>query len=116
MHSWKRIAAGIMFLGIGIGYLGTQLKWWDFTIFFPGWWSLFLILPGLASIWEYGVYISNTSMVLLGSYFLARANHWMDVRLSFPIVMGVVCICIGLRLLCKRRVKWYEHQAWNYED
>ena len=41
----KRILWGLVFVAIGIGYLGTQLDWWDFTIFFPGWWTMLLILP-----------------------------------------------------------------------
>ena len=43
----KRILWGLVFVAIGIGYLGTQLDWWDFTIFFPGWWTMLLILPAL---------------------------------------------------------------------
>ena len=27
----KRILWGLVFVAIGIGYLGTQLDWWDFT-------------------------------------------------------------------------------------
>ena len=46
----KRILWGLVFVAIGIGYLGTQLDWWDFTIFFPGWWTMLLILPALYSI------------------------------------------------------------------
>ena len=52
----KRILWGLVFVAIGIGYLGTQLDWWDFTIFFPGWWTMLLILPALYSMLDHGLH------------------------------------------------------------
>ena len=99
----KRILWGLVFVAIGIGYLGTQLDWWDFTIFFPGWWTMLLILPALYSMLDHGLHFYNIFTVLAGCYFLADAN-------------AIICIAIGLRLLCTRRVRWYEYRSHEYND
>lgn len=112
----RRIIIGIIFLAIGIGYLGEQLNWWQFTIFFPGWWTLLLIIPALLSILEYGINFTALCMIAFGSYFLAERNGWIDYQLTFPIIMAVVCICIGIRLLFTRRIKWYGYKSNRYED
>ncbi|MEG0273770.1 LiaF transmembrane domain-containing protein [Amedibacillus sp. YH-ame10] len=112
----KQILIGLIFIGIGVGYLGDQMKWWEFTIFFPGWWTMFLIIPAIIGIIDYGFYIANMGMLLFGCYFLANANGWIDYKLSFPIFVAIGCICIGIRLLFRKRVKWYDYTADGYKD
>ncbi|MFR5523769.1 MAG: hypothetical protein ACLTJG_02270 [[Clostridium] innocuum] len=36
-----------------------------------------------------------------------------DVKLTYPVWMAIICIAIGLRLLCTRRVRWYECDHMN---
>lgn len=112
----RRIIMGVILIAIGIGYMGEQMSWWNFTLFFPGRWSLFLIIPALLSMLEYGVSFAATCMLVFGGYFLAEANSWIDFKMSFPIFMAVICICIGIRLLFTRRVKWYGYKADGYKD
>ena len=112
----RRIIIGLLFIAIGIGYLGEHMQWWSFTLFFPGWWSLFLIIPALLSILENGICFMNVCILIFGGYFLAEANDWISFAMTFPIFMAVVCICIGIRLLCKRRVTWYGYKADGYKD
>lgn len=115
-YRMSRIIWGLLFLAIGIGYLGTLLAWWDFTIFFPGWWSLFLILPALQSILSYGPRTSNLFVAAMGIYFLIDANYDLSLHLSFPLIMAIICISIGIKLLCTRRIKWYEYKSSEYKD
>ena len=112
----RRSIVGLLFIGLGIGYLGEQMNWWQFSIFFPGWWTLFLIVPGILSILEYGVNFASLCMIAFGGYFLASKNGWIDYRLTIPMMIAVGCICIGIRLLFQRRVKWYGYKSNRYED
>lgn len=102
----KRILWGLVFVAIGIGYLGTQLDWW----------TMLLILPALYSMLDHGLHFYNIFTVLAGCYFLADANAWIDVKLTYPVWMAIICIAIGLRLLCTRRVRWYEYRSHEYND
>ena len=36
---------GLLFVAVGIIFGGNELDIWDIDIFFPGWWTLFLIIP-----------------------------------------------------------------------
>mgnify|MGYP003315680921 CR=1 FL=1 len=38
---------GIVLVLIGIGYLGDQFDFWNFTIFFRGWWCVLITLFAL---------------------------------------------------------------------
>ena len=105
----KNIIWGLLLIAVGAGYLGELFELWKFTLFFPGWWSLFLILPACISQLKYGIQFMMLMVLSLGVYFLADANHWIDFRLSVPLVAAVGCICAGLHLLFARRTKWYEY-------
>lgn len=107
----KNVIMGFVLIGIGIGYLGTEMELWEFTLFFSGWWTMFLIIPSLLGMLEYGISFPNVCSLLFGGYFLAQANQWIDFTMTFPIFMAVICIGIGVRLLCTRRTTWYGYKA-----
>lgn len=109
MNKRHRILTGLLLIAVGTGYLGDIFKVWEFTIFFPGWWTLFLIVPAVYSLLDHGVYFSNIFVLLLGAYYLADANGWIPFRLTFAAIAAICCICVGVRLLFKRRVKWYDY-------
>ena len=41
---------GVILIVIGILFLGRNMEWWDFSIFFRGWWTLFLIVPSIIAL------------------------------------------------------------------
>ena len=93
MHMKSRII-GLLFLAVGIGYLGGAMDWWDFSIFFPGWWTLFLIIPAVFSFFEDGFHFGNGCVFILGVYLLCSANDWISIRLTWGML-----VAIGLILL-----------------
>lgn len=115
-HKGKQIISGLLFLGIGIGYLGRALNVWEFTIFFPGWWSLFLILVALYHMLGYGIHFADLFLACIGVYFLLEANDIVTIHLTFPFLIGVCCIWIGLKVIFARRVTWYEYKASGFEN
>lgn len=105
-----RIMLGCLLLAIGIGYLGDQLLLWDFTIFFPGWWSFFLILPSISCIVKNNLHLSSCFFLLLGLYLLADANGWIGFHLSWTIIIAMTCILSGLRILFRKKVHYYDYK------
>lgn len=105
----KRVIWGILLIAIGLGYLGQVMGYWYFTLFFPGWWTMLLILPALYTMIDHGISFWSMVVLFFGSYYLAEANGWIDFKLTIPIVASVGCICLGLRILFARRVKWYDY-------
>lgn len=45
---------GLFFIIIGVGFAGNALGIWDFNLFFPGWWTLLIIIPCFISMIQSG--------------------------------------------------------------
>lgn len=41
------LITGLLLLIIGVGFIGEATHLWNFNLFFPGWWTLFIIIPRL---------------------------------------------------------------------
>ena len=46
---------GLAFVAIGCALLGNIFFDWNFTIFFDGWWTLFIIIPCVYSMLRTGI-------------------------------------------------------------
>lgn len=94
---------GLLFLIGGICVLGQQLGFWDVSIFFPGWWTLFLILPSLFSMFENGIHFGNTAGLVIGAYLLIDANGWISFHLTWGSIAALICILLGLKMMLPER-------------
>ena len=59
-------------LGIGYGLKALDFEYFkEFTIFFDGWWTLFLIVPGIVSLFNknskktFGIFVTSLGIILL---------------------------------------------------
>ncbi|HPJ24426.1 MAG TPA: DUF5668 domain-containing protein, partial [Bacillota bacterium] len=48
----------------------------DIDVFFPGWWTLFLIVPAGVSMSRTGITAGNAVLMILGVGFLLQAQGW----------------------------------------
>lgn len=97
----QNIIYGLCFLIVGIGYLGDAGMLWDFTIFFPGWWTLALIIPSIVHIVSRGFNFGNIIVLCMGIYFLLDANQLIQFEVSFQFVAAIACILFGGWLVFK---------------
>lgn len=102
-HQYQTKIIGLLFLIGGICFLGEQLNFWDFTIFFSGWWTIFLILPALFSMLDSGVHLGNFILLVTGGYLLLYANDWINFRLTWGSIVALICILAGLRMIIGSR-------------
>lgn len=110
----KNILFGLLLVAVGIGFLGDQLDWWTFHLFFPGWWTLILILPAISGIYHYGVHMSNIVVGLVGVYYLLEANDLIYFTITWQLMVAMLCIAFGIKLLFTRRRTYYEHKSYKY--
>ena len=103
---------GLLFLSGGICFLGEQLGFWDVSIFFPGWWCVFLILPALFHMLENGIQFGNTTLFAIGVYLLLDANGWIHITLNFATIAALACILIGCKMILGSR----EHPRHRRDD
>ncbi len=106
---------GIVFILAGLGYVGSAFFNWDFTIFFDGWWTLFIIIPSFISILSNGPRAFNVGAFLVGVLFLLSE---MDPPIissdkMWEVVVSVVIIYIGLTLIIKF-VRGPKEENYNY--
>ena len=108
----NRIVFGLLFIGAGVGYVCKIAGIWpDFTIFFPGWWTLFIIVPMVLSIINDGPGIFNISLLLLGVALLLSndAYNIIEFQQFIWVALAALLIVIGIRIICApmiRRAKY----------
>lgn len=98
----NRLLWGLLFITAGIGYIGRLAGFWEnFTIFFPGWWTLFLIIPMLFSIINDRPNWFNISILLLGVGLLLSndAYNIFQFKDFIWIALAAILILIGIRII-----------------
>lgn len=94
----SNIFLGLVFLVIGIGYAGDAVNLWDFSLFFRGWWTLFIIIPCLVSIINNGINVGSFTGLIIGLMLLAA--HYVNIRINFwGLIIPVIFIAIGLKII-----------------
>ena len=89
---------GIIFIVIGVGIAGNIIYDWNFRIFFPGWWTLFIIVPCLISIIRSGLTAGASTGLLIGIMLLL--SHYMDIGIDWwKLIIPVILISIGLKIM-----------------
>ncbi|HAQ57293.1 MAG TPA: hypothetical protein DCR44_07875 [Acholeplasmatales bacterium] len=95
----SRLITAIILIVVGALLLADRLGWIDFTLFFAGWWTLFLIIPGVYSIAKNGVQVGNALLVVIGGIFLLQA--W-NLNLS-SYLLPIALVLFGVVMLARKK-------------
>ncbi|WP_195987411.1 hypothetical protein [Clostridium sp. D53t1_180928_C8] len=90
---------GLVFVAVGIIFGGNALNIWDIDVFFPGWWTLFLIIPGLVSMVRYGFNWGSGILVILGLILLFDALDIISSDIMWKLVFPLILVIIGISIL-----------------
>ena len=95
------VIVGLLLVIVGVGYVGNVLNLWDFTIFFKGWWTMFIILPCIIGLVNHGFTMSNFVGLLVGLFLLVMQQTGIQVlrNLMFPVIL----VGIGLMIIFKSK-------------
>lgn len=93
-----RMLFGVVLVLAAIALFGNCMQWWQITNF-DGWWTIFLIVPGLAAIINYGFSLWGAALVLIGGWFLASEQNWIPEQVNHNIIWIVILLLVGLRLI-----------------
>lgn len=94
----SNIIWGIIFIIIGVGIAGDVMKLWDFKLFFPGWWTMFIIIPCLLSIIRNGINVGAITGLIIGVMLLVAQYVRFDFN-YWKLVIPTILIIIGLRII-----------------
>lgn len=113
---------GLFFIFLGIGMAGRFLWGWDFTLFFDGWWTLFIIIPCVISIIETGPRIPNVFGVLIGALLFLSCQDGLGYIFTWKLVWPLILVAIGLSIIISpftggRRYKqnFYDGKCSSYD-
>ena len=99
------IVLGLLFLVIGAGYLAEVLGFIDnFTIFFDGWWTLFIIIPCFCGLFgKGGGKIGNLIGIAIGLFLLLAAQGVLRGEKLWALLVAVICVLIGVNLIFPKK-------------
>lgn len=98
----SRLFLALCVIGVGVGYIGNQvsfLPWANFTLFFPGWGALFLIVPSVYFLLRYPWSWFWTLCLGGGILIILSKLDVMPMQKALVIFLGVLLILLGLRIL-----------------
>ncbi|MCK7486397.1 MAG: DUF5668 domain-containing protein [Bacillus subtilis] len=95
----SRLITAVILIAVGALLLADRLGWLDFTLFFAGWWTLFLIIPGVYGIAKHGVQVGNAMLVVVGGIFLLQA--W-NLDLS-NYILPIALVLLGVYMIARKK-------------
>lgn len=102
---------GIAFIIAGVGFAGDAFGIWNFELFFDGWWTLFIIVPCLISLFQNGFRTSTLLFLGVGVLLLLAAQDIIDQALLGKLLVPAALILIGIRILFRNPRRWASKQA-----
>jgi hypothetical protein len=105
---------GILFIFVGLGMAGKAVGLFDFNVFFPGWWTMFIIVPSAVGLTNPNNRTSSIIGLFIGLllFFFSRGYFsWYSIsRLFIPFIL----IAIGIHIIqkgfnYKRDTEYYKH-------
>ncbi len=91
---------GVLMIVGGILLAGKVLHWFEFELFFNGWWSLFLIIPSAVNFMTGQKNRSRSlRLLIIGIMFLMAAQGFIEYRMLFPLLIAAFLILSGCRMM-----------------
>ncbi len=98
----SKLFLGLCVIAVGVGYLGNYLDflpWSSFTLFFPGWGSLFLLVPSVYFLirspfsWFWPICLLGGVLILISKLELYPFGT------AVAICLAILVILIGIRII-----------------
>lgn len=115
MKKANGLFVGLLFIVVGLLYACSALDIFDFSIFFPGWWTLFIIVPCIYALTRKNEDKTGPVIgLIIGICFLINAQDF-DFHIDFfPMAIAVLCIVIGWKLMFPNKKK--EHKQVEFTE
>ena len=106
---------GILLIVVGVLFLGRNMDWWNFSIFFDGWWTLFLIIPSLISLARREEIATSFLVFILGVLLLLASQEVIEWDTVWKIFVPIIIIVVGLSIILgNKKVRKPKSNAKEY--
>ena len=92
---------GLFFIVIGVIIAGNAFHLWEFNIFFDGWWTLFIIIPSLISIFQNGFRTSSLITLTIGVLLLLSVQDILSFEVFGKLIIPIIFVFIGINMIFK---------------
>ncbi len=108
---------GLIFIVVGLLYACSALDIFDFSIFFPGWWTLFIIVPCVYALTRKNEDKTGPVIgLIIGICFLINAQNFRFHIDFWPMAVAVLCILIGWKMIFPGKRKPQDRVEFMYES
>lgn len=102
MNKVSRWLWGLVLVALGVILGVNALGIAEINIFFPGWWTLFIIVPCTISLFgNDNDKWADVVGIIIGVALLLGCQGWLSFKTVWSLIVPVILIVIGLSLLLK---------------
>lgn len=101
MKNFGNVLWGLVFIALGL-IIGLKIfDVVDINIFFDGWWTLFIIVPSLISLFTEREKTGSIIGLIVGTLLLLSCQDFISFDLVFKLMVPIILVIIGLSLIFK---------------
>lgn len=105
MKSLSRVLWGIVLIVLGVILALNALNITDVSIFFDGWWTLFIIVPCFIGLFDNeGGKTGNIIGLIIGALLLLSCQSIIDFDVVWKLLLPIVLVIIGLSFIFKNAI------------
>jgi predicted membrane protein len=95
----KIVGAIFLIIGIIVGLNALDIV--NVSLFFAGWWTLFIIVPSVVSMIKNGVKVSNFIWLLVGVLLFLSSQEIVDWYIIQKLILPIILVGIGMSIIFK---------------
>lgn len=102
MKRFSRILWGVVLVALGVIYGLKALGIADINLFFNGWWTLFIIVPSVISLFTERDKTASAICLLAGVLLLLASWNVITYEILWKLIVPIAIVIIGLLLIFHR--------------
>ena len=99
MKKITKILWGIVLIVLGVIFALNALNFADINVFFDGWWTLFIIIPSLISIFNDHDKVGGLIGIAIGVFLLLCCQDILEFSMLWKLGLPVIIVIIGLKMV-----------------
>lgn len=104
MKNLNKIILGLLFVIVGVIVLLNSLEVTKINLFFEGWWTLFIIVPSVAGLFNDNDKTGNFIGLIIGILLLLMARDILSWGMLVKLFLPLILIVIGVSILFKETI------------
>ena len=101
MKQIKPIIWGVAIIALGLIFGLNALGLFNIDIFFDGWWTLFIIVPSVISLFTEKDKLMSLGFLVAGIILLLAAQNVFSYDVAWKVILAVLLVIAGLGLIIK---------------